>query len=1275
VVVVRARSEAAQTLRHELHHRQQFEITRNLAALVGEDKARDFLNDAVAQKAVRVLLTRNYPNDPDVLAPELAAYLAGGPQQWRLLLLTREEARYLIRRYLEYIVAAHGREALNVFRRAAPDFRRVLADVQRSSEQPGEAVEGLPGGELRPGLRRDVSGAALLQRELFPEYDVGAQAEVEAGQQRRIEGERLTAEFNSALAHAKVKKGRVKPQLNLFSYEPEPPQGELFDPKFDALPEPILMRPLAAVSQAVAAPEAATVLRDAAEAVRSAHDDLLKTFAPTARGDMAWQAGLSLRAHAAEMARSYDQAEAALRKARKFFRGQSREFIARFIDRMEEGLPQENAQLDEIAGLFRKFLDEHRREVQALGEGKLTAFYETYFPHIWKRRGAEDPAKVFRQIFARRPLEGSKAFLKQRKYLFFREGLASKLEPVTWNPVELVLLKIREMDRYLLAHRFIREMKELKLCRYVPAIGGRGAAGWTEVPDPIGSVWGPPEITIREAFDKQVMEALEGVAKALGITHERLTQLRGPGWGYAFPGRSLVKTRFAGPESVLIHEIGHVLDFRFGMAEQLVNVSPYREELRALADLRLPADAAKGFQRYTRRRGEKIANLVAAYIHARDRFEEVAPAMFVWFEELIDRDPRLQPLKWIRYGMQLGEGKGTYPLGGFVLKGHWYMPEGAVVVLKNFLTPGLRQKGWFRPLMGAANLMVQFVLGFSGFHAGFTSVDAAVSKLAIALKYAAAGMPARALQRLIEVPISPVQNVVKGRRFLKEWAAAGTQDPEVARILEGMIAGGWRARMDSMYRTKFRERFMDFLKRVNIPGLTLTAIPALVELAAVPLMEWLVPAQKAGVMADMVLFELERLPQDASREQVRHVMALGQNSVDNRMGQLVYDNRFWNKVAKDLGMFFVQSLGWNLGTFAELGGGYMDYLRQAWRIGRRMVGRGGPPAPPAGGEEGGGEEPPERPTFERPTGPEFTHRMAYVLALPLLIGFIGAVYAYLRWGRLPDDRKDYFFPRTGNYDEQGRPERISLPGYMKDQVHWLGLGLGQAHPLQAARNKLNPLVGRMADVLANEDFWGTMIHDPHDPIYQRRLDDLKYFFGIRPYAWSNIQRERARGAGPVMQVLPFVGITAAPGYVTQTPAEALQAELLGERGPKAGQPKESYARARARAEVAQALRQRKPAGPVIAEHMKAGNLTREDLVRVLQQVGTDRFVRGFKALGVDQALDVWEVANSQERGKVRGVLILKVITGLKTKSAEELSALREHHGATIRDLVKGGQKP
>jgi len=87
-----------------------------------------------------------------------------------------------------------------------------------------------------------------------------------------------------------------------------------------------------------------------------------------------------------------------------------------------------------------------RAAIQALVTGKLQAFYETYLPHVWKR--GREAESIFREIFARRPVEGKKSFLKQRKYRTFRAGL----EPVSDNPVDLVMLKLGEMDRYLVAH-------------------------------------------------------------------------------------------------------------------------------------------------------------------------------------------------------------------------------------------------------------------------------------------------------------------------------------------------------------------------------------------------------------------------------------------------------------------------------------------------------------------------------------------------------------------------------------------------------------------------------------------------------------------------------------------------------------------------------------------------------------------------------------------------------------------------------------------------------
>ncbi|MBM3745048.1 MAG: hypothetical protein FJW34_04565 [Acidobacteria bacterium] len=1284
VVLVRPGREVVQRVRHELHHRQQYEIAPRMADLLG-DKAVEFLGDPVARRMADKLKDWGYPHKSETLAAEVGAYLAAGPKSWQAFGIDRQQALTLITRYLEYIVSVHGRQALAVFRRAAPDFRRVLEDVRRSSEQLREVAGGTPGRQARGGLRRDVSGGEepALQRDLFPKYDSEQQREAEAAQQRRIEGERLTAEFNSALTQSNLRQ-KLKPrrtiQGNLFGApDPEPEQGSLFDSQADELPqgglfgdEPLLMR--AAGERAVrvlGAPEAAGALREAAANLRQFKDDVQRVFVPAARGERAKQAALSLRAHGAEMARSFDKTERALVQARKFFRGQSHEFIAEFIDRMEEGQAQETRELDEIAGLFRRFLDERRREVQGLGTGKLTAFHETYFPHVWKQRGPQDATQAFRQVFGRRPLEGPKAFLKKRKHLFFREGLEAQLEPVSWNPVDLVLLKIREMDRYLLAHRFIKEMKDLGLCRFTAALGGHAPAGWAEVPDPIGSVWGPPELGVREAYDAGVMRELEALAKSLGISHERLTSMRGPAWGYAYPGKSEVKTRFAGPESVYIHEIGHVLDHRYGLAEQLVKTTPYREELRLLADLRIGEKASPHFRKYIRRKAEKMANLVAAYVHAPEAFERVAPATFVWFEDFLDAHPELARLKTIKYGMELAEGRGTFPLGGFVLKGKWYMPEQAVQVLKNFLSPGLRQKGWFRQIMGVANWMVQFTLSWSTFHLANTSLDAMISKLSLAMMYGLAGMPTKALLRILELPGSPIQNAVRGNKLMKAWFAEGVADPEVGKVIDAALAAGARVRMDPVYQTGWRERWMETLAQIrespSIPKalkLAWSAPFALTELSAWPIMEWVVPRMKLGAFYDMVLFELERLPADASREQVRKVFARAWDSVDNRLGQLVYDNLFWNRYAKDLGMVTVQSLGWNLGTFREIGGGYGDVIRLGVRAGKRAIGavRGGPgpggtpppPTPPGG-------EPPPPPTPEKPI--EFTHRMGYTIGLVLFTGFVGGLVTYLRTGKAPEDHRDWFFPRTGTINPDGTIERVNLPTYLKDQFHWYD------HPIQAARNKLNPAVRVTAELLANEDFWGTLIRDPHDPAYKQVLESLVHALeGATPISVQAWRQETKRGASTAMKLLPYAGVTRAPRYITDTPAERLLSEFRGEQrgGP---QTKEAAERAEMRREIVRALRERKGAGPLITRALQEGKIDRDDLTQMLRQATTPRLVSGVKGLGLDQALEIWEVAKPEERKQIRGVLLVKFVNAMQSKAPQEMRLVRERHGKAIREVM------
>src|ERR1035441_8462192 len=285
-------------------------------------------------------------------------------------------------------------------------------------------------------------------------------------------------------------------------------------------------------------------------------------------------------------------------------------------------------------------------------------------------------------------------------------------------------------------------------------------------------------------------------------------------------------------------------------------------------------------------------------------------------------------------------------------------------------------------------------------------MDAAVSKLSIALQYLAAGKPLEAAKHAMLVPVAPVINIIKGGKIRNAYLRAALEDPELSKYVEAIVQGGGRVAMDEQYRSNMRQKFMDAWRKHNVGTGALTVLPALAEAAMWPVLEWLVPRQKLGVFADMVDFELKRLGPNATQEQVRKAFSGAWDSVDNRMGQLVYDDMFWNRTVKDLMMISVQSVGWNLGTIREFGGAANDTRKFIGAAGRGIIRRAGGGNGSGGGGNAGGSgsgripgpgeapEPPASP-FGKPGTPEFTRRMAYAIALTMLTAMIGAITDYI----------------------------------------------------------------------------------------------------------------------------------------------------------------------------------------------------------------------------------------------------------------------------------------
>jgi hypothetical protein len=318
--------------------------------------------------------------------------------------------------------------------------------------------------------------------------------------------------------------------------------------------------------------------------------------------------------------------------------------------------------------------------------------------------------------------------------------------------------------------------------------------------------------------------------------------------------------------------------------------------------------------------------------------------------------------------------------------------------------------------MAAGNTLNQAQLGFSAFHLGTTAMETIISKGALGFRQLGEGRFVDAAKSMLTAPAAPFTSAIQGNKLLKEWMRPGTQGGDFAALADAAVKAGGRAAQDKFYETGHADKMADAFRRggwgyaegvARLPfGLT--------DLASRPLMRKYIPRLKLGVFADLARFEMSRLPEGATTADAQAALSRAWDSVDNRLGQMTYDNLFWNKVAKDMAMASVRAVGWDLGSLREGAGGIADLV--------------------AGNS----------------AGERLTNRSAYLASMMVQTGILGGIAFYLMTGKAPQQIKDYYFP--GGH---------SMPGFAKDAVNW------GSHPLDTAASKIHPLIPLMTDIASN----------------------------------------------------------------------------------------------------------------------------------------------------------------------------------------------------------------
>lgn len=474
---------------------------------------------------------------------------------------------------------------------------------------------------------------------------------------------------------------------------------------------------------------------------------------------------------------------------------------------------------------------------------------------------------------------------------------------------------------------------------------------------------------------------------------------------------------------------------------------------------------------------------------------------------------------------------------GITDKGQLYVPADVGRLFNSFTDPGFMNSSLYGVARSLNNTMTSFQLGVSGFHAGFITLDTVNSAVALAVqqfsRLSIEGMTS-GIKTLITSPLAPFQDFVTGRRV---WAAALGIDKvstgaDIA-LADALMSGGMRFSMGAEYRGSAMGSFVDALRGTFNPNSGFATLPQEVmqmyrdavpvtawgraiapsqvratyqlvmrtmDTLMAPLMDYYVPIMKAGV-ASRMMADAMRVNPNMGYTELRHMANRIAWSVDNRMGEMVYDNRFWNKNLRDIAHVSIRAVGWHIGTIDELGGGVSDAIGGARYAGRSM---------------------------ELGDARQFSHRTAYLIGMTTTALAVGAIESYL-YGTWNEDNgiRDYFFPRTGGTDQYGNPERISNPNYVKSAEQMRTQPTGKV-----VGDWVAPLWPFLNHLATNRDWDNSAITDPNEGLITNAEDYGKYW--AKQYLPFSLQQYMNETANPESKISPFaqiMGITPAPAAI------------------------------------------------------------------------------------------------------------------------------------------------
>lgn len=869
-----------------------------------------------------------------------------------------------------------------------------------------------------------------------------------------------------------------------------------------------------------------------------------------------------------------------------------KEYTHAFYHNFEHALGQPIPEWEHLDTMYRQRYDDI---YDALSKYKNIQKIDNYFKRLWEQNGNTE--KSFNEYNRKRGLQGDTSWTKKRFYKFYMDAVeAGKIAKIT-NPETVTQIAEENANRFVNAQIMWKAAKEAGKRTYVP-LGKQPPIGFAQIDDKIAQVYLPPP-KISEYFDQEMWDKLHNFGNSLGIKNDRRMKTGGSRLGYTSPKMDSIVTKFGSPTGVIAHELGHQLDWKYDLKDRFLQQPRFRTELRALADKRYEGqEASKAFQNYVRKGSEKMANMIDAYIHAPELFKQTAPNVYKALSKFINSKPELRPLNDIKPSLIIGENQGTINAGGPIMGGHWWAEENFARLVNRHLSPDkFSHSITGRALQSQKALLNGFELSFSAFHPTFLGIDSLSNKLSLIGRQMASGN-FKALPRTFgTTPVALIDYYMQGNSIIKK-ALAG--DPESYAALKAAATAGDKIKAPDGIEATVLDNFMRNIRSGNIIGAIFRSPYALIEGTMHPLFENVIPRAKLGVFwenyAQALIENADRIT--AGQVDKQTLARTIWRDVEDRMGELNYENLFWNNTFKGSVQVAMRAPGWFKGTMGTFGGGSKDNAQFIGDLTKYI--------------------------FMKGDTPQFSQRGQYLWSMIFATMAIGGTYQYLHTRKWPSNLEDYFMPKNGAVDANGNDIRIVLPTYFKDAISMLN------NPLRYVENKTAPEINLLWEALNNQDFFGNYIRNLNDPAAEQVMQTVGFLLnsGLSPFSYQ----QSAQQPTLTSKLESLSGIMKAPSqFIESAQQKAAQQAYDNQMGAQGPQTPEQQATAQLKAQARNQIKQSGwQSSSAFQQLMQNGTLKtqrqRTDFIKSATQTGTQRLIKHLPKATRTQILNM---SNSQ----------------------------------------------